>query len=150
MEETLKLAKEISREHDKFTIIILGIIIIVYLIVNLMIPIILNFFNRKSEIKKIRSERKLDCAENVIKQLRLLSSSLSIIDENNINNGKEKINKLRAYIKANDFLLNKGLGEVSNNVLDYYSVVLISPEKRDATKEQNFFIDMKKEYEKIL
>ena len=150
MEETLKLAKEISKEHDKFTIIILGIIVIMYLIVNLMIPIILTFFNRKSEIKKIRSERKLDCAENVIKQLRLLSSSLSIIDENNINNGKEKINELRAYIKANDFLLNKGLSELSNDVLDYYSVVLISPEKRDATKEQNFFIDMKKEYEKIL
>ncbi|MBP3366683.1 MAG: hypothetical protein J6K96_06765 [Treponema sp.] len=150
MDETLRLAKEISKEHDKITIIILIIISIIYLIINLLIPIFLSSFNRRNEIKKIRSERKLDSTENVIKQLRLLSSSLSIIDTKNVDEGRLKINELREYVHSSELLLTKEILDVANDLLDYCEIVLVTPEERDSSKEKNFFIKMKKEYEKIL
>lgn len=150
MDETLKLVKEILKEHDKHTIIILLIMLALYILINLIIPAFLSCFNRKNEIKKIRSERKLDCAEDVIKQLRLLTSFLSITDPENINDGKNKINKLRVYVRSNELLLTKEILNLANGLLDYYAVVLVTPAERNQGKEKKFFIKMKKAYEKIL
>ena len=150
MDETLRLAKEVLKEHDTYTIIILVIIIVLYIIINLMIPVFLSGFNRKNEIKKIKSERKLDSAENVINQLRLFSSSLSITDLENINDGRIKINELRIYVRSNELLLSKEILGLANELLDYYSVVLVTPEERDQIKEKDFFIKMKNAYEKVL
>lgn len=138
MDETLKLARELSKEHDKFTISILVIIIAIYLIINLIIPIMLNFFGRRGEIKKIRSERRLDCSENVIRRLRLLSMALSITDQENIAEGQTEINKLRLYIRSNKLLLPKGLIDLSNSLLDYYSEVLVSSDQRSINTEKDF------------
>ena len=155
MDEALKFAKAISKEHDKFTIIILIISGVVYfivnIIVNLIIPVILSHFNKKNEIRKIRSERKLDSAESVIKQLRLLSSYfLGFTDAKNMSEGKMKINNLREYVYSNDLLLSEELSCLANNLLDYYSDVLVSPENKNADSENKIFIKMKKAYEEIL
>ena len=150
MDEAIRLAKEITKEHDKWTITIFLLIFFIYVIMNYFIPVLLSVANRKNEIRKIRSERKLDYAENIIKQLKGLSTSLSIVDVKNIENGEKAINILRQDIQSNYLLLTKNLANSANKLLDYYQDVLISPEKRDPNKEKNFFIEMKNEYEKIL
>lgn len=150
MEDALKIAREISREHDKSTILLLIIIIIIYILSNLIIPIILSRFNHKNEINKLRAERKLDRVETLVKELRLLSSFLSISDSQNIEDGQKKINELRKILQSNDLLLTKELSEHASELLDYYAVVLISSEKRDINSEKKLFNEIKKDYEKIL
>ena len=148
-DETLKLAKELTKEHDKMTIAILIIIVVLYVIMNLIVPIIINRFNHTNEIRKIKAERKLEHSESVIKQLKLLSASLSIIDHGNIEAGQQKINSLRTEIKSGDFLLPSDLANLMYKVLDYYSVVLISPTERNTNKEKDLFSGLAKEYNKI-
>lgn len=81
--------------------------------------------------------------------MRLLTSSLSIIDLENINDGKSKINELRTYVRSNELLLTEEILDLANRLLDYYAVVLVTPEERDQRKEKNFFIKMKEAYERI-
>lgn len=150
MEDALKIAREISREHDKSTIVLLIIMIIIYILSNLVIPIILTKVNHKNEINKLRAERKLDSIETLVKELRLLSSFLSISDYQNIEDGKKKINELRKIVQSNDLLLTKELSEHASELLDYYAVVLISSEKRDINSEKKLFNEIKKDYEKIV
>ena len=150
MDEALKLAKEISKERDKTTIFFAVAIIIVYILLNIVTPIVLNFFNRKNEIQKLRSERKLNYIECLVRELYLLSSFLGITDTSNIRDGKAKINSLRKDVKINNLLLTKTISKYAVDLLDYYSIVLISPEKRDINNEEKIFLSIKKEYEKIL
>lgn len=150
MDDALKIAREISREHDKSTIVLLIIMIIIYILFNLVIPIILTKVNHKNEINKLRAERKLDSIETLVKELRLLSSFLSISDYKNIEDGKKKINELRKIVQSNDLLFTKELSDHASELLDYYAVVLISSEKRDVNSEKKLFNEIKKDYEKIV
>ena len=99
MDDVVKLAKEISREHDKTTIIVLAIMLVVYIISNYLIPCFLSSINRKNEILKIKIERKFDCIEILIRQLRHLSLFLSVTDAVNIDDGIKKISFLRKNIQ---------------------------------------------------
>ncbi|MEE3410093.1 MAG: hypothetical protein VZQ47_05515 [Treponema sp.] len=150
MDDVVKLAKEISREHDKTTIIVLAIMLIVYIISNYLIPCFLSSANRKNEIIKIKIERKLDCIENLIKQLKHVSSFLSVTDKVNIDGGKKIIGFLRKDIQENYFLLTKDFSKTANELLDYFSVVLLSPGKRKLNIENRFFLKLKTEYEKLI
>ena len=62
---------------------------------------------------------------------------------------QKKVSQLRTQISNNRILLGKAIFDISNEILDYYIIVISNPRSRDITKENKLFADYIKEYEQL-
>lgn len=151
--DIIEIIKTAIQEKDELTIKIISILLISFiflsLITNLVIPLVINLCNRKNEITKIKIERKLDFFEKLFKTLKLINSSLSILDINTITAAQKNINSIRTQIFVSSYLVTKKMKKTINELLDYFTDVLNDSYKRNTEKEDNLFLKLVKEYENI-
>ena len=62
---------------------------------------------------------------------------------------QKEVSQLRTQIGNNRILLEKAIFDISNEILDYYVIVISNPRSRDITKENKLFADYIKEYEQL-
>lgn len=127
-----------------FTVLICASLISV--IVNLMVQVYINNRVLRNDIKKMKYERKLKYIENVYSWLFYISNLMFSVQDQSI---QKKVSQLRTQISNNRILLGKAIFDISNEILDYYIIVISNPRSRDITKENKLFADYIKEYEQL-
>lgn len=147
--ELLQKILETSENDSKklvtyFTVLICATLISV--IVNLMVQVYINNRVLRNDIKKMKYERKLKYIENVYSWLFYISNLMFSAQDQSI---QKKISQLRTQISNNRILLGKAIFDISNEILDYYVIVISNPRSRDITKENKLFADYIKEYEQL-
>lgn len=147
--ELLQKILETSENDSKklvtyFTVLICATLISV--IVNLMVQVYINNRVLRNDIKKMKYERKLKYIENVYSWLFYISNLMFSVQDQSI---QKKVSQLRTQISNNRILLGKAIFDISNEILDYYVIVISNPRSRDITKENKLFADYIKEYEQL-
>ena len=147
--ELLQRILETSENDSKklvtyFTVLICATLISV--IVNLMVQVYINNRVLRNDIKKMKYERKLKYIENVYSWLFCISNLMFSVQDQGI---QKKVSQLRTQISNNRILLGKAIFDISNEILDYYVIVISNPRSRDITKENKLFADYIKEYEQL-
>lgn len=147
--ELLQKILETSENDSKklvtyFTVLICASLISV--IVNLMVQVYINNRVLRNDIKKMKYERKLKYIENVYSWLFYISNLMFSVQDQSI---QKKVSQLRTQISNNRILLGKAIFDISNEILDYYIIVISNPRSRDITKENKLFADYIKEYEQL-
>lgn len=147
----LELTLKAIKQKDSMTIKILIVIGIIYffllLLTSLIIPIILNQNNRKNEVLKIKIEKKLEFIDNLLKNIRVINSSLSILDDENIKKTQKNIKVLRNEMYYYTFKIPHKMASLIYEFLDYFDKVLINSYARDTEKEKDLYEKICKEYE---
>lgn len=147
--ELLQKILETSENDSKklvtyFTVLICASLISV--ILNLMVQVYINNRVLRNDIKKMKYERKLKYIENVYSWLFYISNLMFSVQDQSI---QKKVSQLRTQISNNRILLGKAIFDISNEILDYYVIVISNPRSRDITKENKLFADYIKEYEQL-
>lgn len=147
--ELLQRILETSENDSKklvtyFTVLICATLISV--IVNLMVQVYINNRVLRNDIKKMKYERKLKYIENVYSWLFCISNLMFSVQDQGI---QKKVSQLRTQISNNRILLGKAIFDISNEILDYYVIVISNPRSRDIPKENRLFADYIKEYEQL-
>ena len=147
--ELLQRILETSENDSKklvtyFTVLICATLISV--IVNLMVQVYINNRVLRNDIKKMKYERKLKYIENVYSWLFCISNLMFSVQDQGI---QKKVSQLRTQISNNRILLGKAIFDISNEILDYYVIVISNPRSRYITKENKLFADYIKEYEQL-
>ena len=147
--ELLQKILETSENDSKklvtyFTVLICATLISV--IVNLMVQVYINNRILRNDIKKMKYERKLKYIENVYSWLFYISNLMFSVQDQSI---QKKVSQLRTQISNNRILLGKAIFDISNEILDYYVIVISNPRSRDIIKENKLFADYIKEYEQL-
>lgn len=147
--ELLQKILETSENDSKklvtyFTVLICATLISV--IVNLMVQVYINNRVLRNDIKKMKYERKLKYIENVYSWLFHISNLMFSVQDQSI---QKRVSQLRTQISNNRILLGKAIFDISNEIIDYYVIVLSNPRSRDITKENELFADYIKEYERL-
>lgn len=147
--ELLQKILETSENDSKklvtyFTVLICATLISV--IVNLMVQVYINNRVLRNDIKKMKYERKLKYIENVYSWLFYISNLMFSVQDQSI---QKKVSQLRTQISNNRILLGKAIFDISNEILDYYVIVISNPRSRDITKENKLFAGYIKEYEQL-
>ncbi|QTQ15051.1 hypothetical protein HRQ91_11600 [Treponema parvum] len=147
--ELLQKILETSENDSKklvtyFTVLIC--VTLISVIVNLMVQVYINNRVLRNDIKKMKYERKLKYIENVYSWLFYISNLMFSAQDQSI---QKKISQLRTQISNNRILLGKAIFDISNEILDYYVIVISNPRSRDITKENKLFADYIKEYEQL-
>lgn len=149
----LEFSLNALKQKDSMTIKFLIVIAIIYfcmlLLTSLIIPLIINKNTRKNEVLKIKTERKLDYIENLLIKIRIINSSLSILDDDNIKKTQNNIKILRKQIYCYTFKIPQKMSVLIIEFLDYCDKVLLNSYTRDTTKEQELYDKICKEYESI-
>lgn len=148
-ELSLNALKQKDSMTIKFLIILAIIYFVILLLTSLIIPLILNKNTFKNEILKIKTERKLDYIENLLKNIRIINSSLSILDEENIKKTQKNIKVLRNQIYCYSFKIPHKMSDLIIDYLDYFDKVLINNYARDTEKESELYEKICKEYDLI-
>jgi hypothetical protein len=147
--ELLQKILETSENDSKklvtyFTVLIC--VTLISVIVNLMVQVYINNRVLRNDIKKMKYERKLKYIENVYSWLFYISNLMFSVQDQSI---QKKVSQLRTQIGNNRILLEKAIFDISNEILDYYVIVISNPRSRDITKENKLFADYIKEYEQL-
>lgn len=147
--ELLQKILETSENDSKklvtyFTVLIC--VTLISVIVNLMVQVYINNRVLRNDIKKMKYERKLKYIENVYSWLFCISNLMFSVQDQGI---QKKVSQLRTQISNNRILLGKAIFDISNEILDYYVIVISNPRSRDITKENKLFADYIKEYEQL-
>ncbi|MGI5115625.1 hypothetical protein [Treponema sp. SP13] len=147
--ELLQKILETSENDSKklvtyFTVLIC--VTLISVIVNLMVQVYINNRVLRNDIKKMKYERKLKYIENVYSWLFYISNLMFSGQDQSI---QKKVSQLRTQIGNNRILLEKAIFDISNEILDYYVIVISNPRSRDITKENKLFADYIKEYEQL-
>jgi len=147
--ELLQKILETSENDSKklvtyFTVLIC--VTLISVIVNLMVQVYINNRVLRNDIKKMKYERKLKYIENVYSWLFYISNLMFSGQDRSI---QKKVSQLRTQIGNNRILLEKAIFDISNEILDYYVIVISNPRSRDITKENKLFADYIKEYEQL-
>ena len=147
--ELLQKILETSENDSKklvtyFTVLIC--VTLISVIVNLMVKVYINNRVLRNDIKKMKYERKLKYIENVYSWLFYISNLMFSVQDQSI---QKKVSQLRTQIGNNRILLEKAIFDISNEILDYYVIVISNPRSRDITKENKLFADYIKEYEQL-
>ena len=111
-----------------------------------MVQVYINNRVLRNDIKKMKYERKLKYIENVYSWLFYISNLMFSVQDQSI---QKKVSQLRTQIGNNRILLEKAIFDISNEILDYYVIVISNPRSRDITKENKLFADYIKEYEQL-
>ena len=147
--ELLQKILETSENDSKklvtyFTVLIC--VTLISVIVNLMVQVYINNRVLRNDIKKMKYERKLKYIENVYSWLFYISNLMFSVQDQSI---QKEVSQLRTQIGNNRILLEKAIFDISNEILDYYVIVISNPRSRDITKENKLFADYIKEYEQL-
>lgn len=147
--ELLQKILETSENDSKklvtyFTVLIC--VTLISVIVNLMVQVYINNRVLRNDINKMKYERKLKYIENVYSWLFYISNLMFSVQDQSI---QKKVSQLRTQIGNNRILLEKAIFDISNEILDYYVIVISNPRSRDITKENKLFADYIKEYEQL-
>ena len=147
--ELLQKISETSENDSKKLVIYFTVLIcatLISVIVNLMVQVYINNRVLRNDIKKMKYERKLKYIENVYSWLFCISNLMFSVQDQSI---QKKVSQLRTQISNNRILLGKAIFDISNEILDYYVIVISNPRSRDITKENKLFADYIKEYEQL-
>ena len=127
-------------------IIILMIGLLLFVAVNLLIPMMLNRSNRKNAIKQIKIERKISDIELLIDMLKVVQT-ISISDDSE--KTKEEIDKSREFVNRKSYRFPASMRHSIYELLDYFSECIVHPSLKNPSEESILFDKIYKDYEKL-
>ena len=144
--------KTVDTESMKKYIVIFIVVNVVVFLANSIFQLLLKSKETKESIRILRNGRRLDHAEKIY---RYISALLTELFDNDIYKKPkrdaytEKVNKVRSWIDCNGLCINSEMQNKAIEIIDYITLVVSDPKKRDIVKENKLKTDYKKLYEAI-
>lgn len=127
-------------------VLILAAGLLLYIISNLLIPVILNGSNRKNEIKRQKIERALEDIEKVFDVLKTIQALSISSDAGPV---MKKIDELREFVNRRSYRFSSLMMDLILDLLDYYSDCATGRIIKNPEIESDKFELIYREYEKL-
>lgn len=145
--ETIKLLFDEQYTSIRFQlVVIIAIGLILYILTNLIIPLLINRSNRKNEIKRQKIERTLADIEITIDNLKTIQTAAISSDSMMV---PEKIKEVREFVNRRTYRFKTPMRDAIYDLLDYYMDCICNRINKNPEIESGYFDLIFKEYEKL-
>lgn len=127
-------------------VLILAAGLILYILSNLLIPVILNGSNRKNEIKRQKIERALEDIEKVFDVLKTIQALSISSDAGPV---MKRTDELREFVNRRSYRFSSSMRDLILDLLDYYSDCATGRIIKNPEIESDKFELIYREYEKL-